>query len=299
MRTEKPKEYPYAVGRLRVIEKGMLDGAAIARAAECASADEAFRLLAEAGYDVSGGNADAAASAEYAKLTALIRSLIPDERRVLSVLFGRNDYHNAKLRVKSRVAGGGAGYELPGGFADEEALDGAEREASDAYARSGDPRVIDIALDRAALGRMAEDAAATGDSFLTEYARIVVDCANISAFTRTDLWAGFAAAFAPGGELPLSFFKSAFQSDNKARALAPTHYASLVSGAAGDLDRARDALLIRLAKSVKAETISFRPVAAYAIGKEIEIRNVRLALLAPVAKIAAEAVKGALREAYV
>lgn len=103
--------YAYAIGRIRVIEKRLLDKAKFDRMIDSKSPVEALKILFEAGYgETSADTGDK--TFEYEKLLKeeqknLYRLLreITDESEVFDIFLLRNDYHNIKVILKSEFLG--------------------------------------------------------------------------------------------------------------------------------------------------------------------------------------------------
>lgn len=303
---KKSTSYAFSVGRLRVIERRLMDRAAILRIADSSNITDALRVLEEAGYcdDLYWTSSiDAVLSKEYSRLFKLARELISDND-VLTVLFGKNDYHNAKIEIKSSYKSKGESgefgnyddFRLPGGILPEEILAIATAEAVAAFDKTVEPHIIDMIMDKAALETMVSAAKRIGDPFLLDYAAAFVDCANLSIVMRAS--SIFEGAFAKGGTLPIRDLEKSFETGERDM-FKNTRYARIVFEDIKRFDKNRDDLIMKIVKAVKNESLTFRPIVAYVFGKEIEIRNVRLAFLCVGAGVSPETVKGGLRESYV
>jgi V/A-type H+-transporting ATPase subunit C len=324
----KPKEYPYAVGRIRVVEKGLLNRGAINRLAEAGTVEACVKLLTDAGYDGSlaqGGDFEPILANESERLLALMRELGPDGD-ALDVFLIKNDFHNSKTLIKAAaVNANGDPYLVPAWRARIDALRAfaasgdfsglpnalavAAVEASEAFAKTKNPQLIDLIMDKAAFARVSEAAKAAGEPLLEEYAAAAADIANIGAFLRLARRkrdaesGGFARAMVPGGSLGPDFFG---KGDLIPR-LSNTRYAALLKevGDGADfrttltkLDRAGGDYLMALMRRRKNETLSIWPLIGYLYGKESEISQARLCATAIRGGVSADEIKERLRDCY-
>ena len=93
------KTYPYAVARIRVLEKQLLNRQMFIQMAEAKSPEDSLRIIAEAGYaDTSNNNIhnfENILTQELSKTYEILKSLAPEEKFV-DVFLYKNDYHNLK-----------------------------------------------------------------------------------------------------------------------------------------------------------------------------------------------------------
>ncbi|NLC69541.1 MAG: V-type ATP synthase subunit C [Clostridiaceae bacterium] len=108
-------QYAYGVGRIRVIEKRLIDKAKFDRMIEAKTTKEALKMLNEAGYGEpapeDGINPHAYEKLireEQKKLYNLIRELT-DGAETVNIFLLRNDYRNVKVLLKSEFLGMEAG----------------------------------------------------------------------------------------------------------------------------------------------------------------------------------------------
>ncbi|MCL2060232.1 MAG: V-type ATP synthase subunit C [Oscillospiraceae bacterium] len=214
--------YAYAMGRVRAVERKMLGRSQFDRMIEARTADDAFRVLHEAGYSGAGGasgvGAGASPDAQHAardyellldaeneRLAAFVTEISP-EPRLLNFFLLRFDYHNLKVLLKTEFSGaaGGPALSHSGVIApDKLAANIRERElfalpdpmaegvmeAIKAYQhsvsiQSPDPQCVDIHLDRAMYAHMMGEAKALGSPFMEQLTRINIDLVNIGSFLR-------------------------------------------------------------------------------------------------------------------
>ncbi len=185
--------------------------------------------------------------------------------------------------------------------------------AKEAYAATGDPRLIDAILDRACYVDMLSTLALAGDKTMTGWMQAKIDllniviCLRILRMKRGDAGRDFLSdTLLPGGTLQESFFYEAYATGEEGlwRALSSTSYAALcrwdgsepslraVEKAADDLwmERVRDGARIPFGAAVAG---------GYLIGWETAVRNIRIVLAAKDAGLSNEALRERIRVSYV
>ena len=101
------EDYAYAVARIRVLETGLLNQAAIEQLLACQDEQQCLQILTEKGWgngDPASG-ADAILSREREKTWEIMDSLVAD-RSVFSVLSYQDLFHNLKAAVKASILDG-------------------------------------------------------------------------------------------------------------------------------------------------------------------------------------------------
>ena len=163
------EDYAYAVARIRVLETGLLNQAAIEQLLACQDEQQCLQILTEKGWgngDPASG-ADAILSREREKTWEIMDSLVAD-RSVFSVLSYQDLFHNLKAAVKASILDG----TTPNIFFSDCAIDGEDmvkflkdkeydrfpedmrevaREAYETFLHTRDGQLADIIVDRAAL----------------------------------------------------------------------------------------------------------------------------------------------------
>lgn len=197
-------DYLYASGRIRVLEGFLLNRERARRMIEGRMPEEAFSVLTECGYAAAPASTpeelELLLAAERTRLFDTVAAMIPDAR-IVDVFRTRYDIHNIKVLLKNRgEIGSSAGLLLDCGQVQPESLiaalhDPASKDlppwmryaiedAREILARTGDPQLMDIALDRVCLKEMLALAGAAGSPFLTGYVRLIIDAANLRAYFR-------------------------------------------------------------------------------------------------------------------
>ncbi|MBQ5950849.1 MAG: V-type ATPase subunit [Lachnospiraceae bacterium] len=327
----KDTEYLHLSAYLRAREASLLSAERLERMASAADAAEALRLLSEAGYpDLAGASdrefEDALAKRRAAELSDVER-LCP-EKDVVTAFRLRYDYHNAKVLVKS---GGslpeGANLYSGCGRVEPDVLVNAYREdvwgdvppalasaitaARDALARTSNPQLADMDLDKACFAEMLSLTKGLSDGFYYGYARLMIDAANLRSAVRC-LRGGMddgvlRAALIPGGTVDPDRISELTYSEGPAAAFAN---GPLAQAAALGADAAQGAPLAGFEKAcdnalmehlAAARRTAFGPAVAvgYLSAVEAEIVAARMVVQAKKSGVPADILRERLRDAYV
>lgn len=220
----KDTEYLYLSSMLAARSAQMLTRERMERMLDAPSFEESAKLLEDCGYvDMSAMNAsevEQALSEHRGRILGELAKLAPAPALV-DIFRLRYDYHNAKVVIKAAAAN------LPGGSmlsaagrvpADkiQEAYNSGELgslpnamakaigEAGAALARTDNPQVADILLDKACYAEMAE-LAGNGSAFLQGYVRFLIDSVNLRTAVRVRRIEGgmdfLKKALLPGGSV--------------------------------------------------------------------------------------------------
>ena len=282
---------------------------------------DAARALTDCGYeDMSGFDTrgiNAALEKHRDREIADVYEMCPD-KAVVDIFRLKYEYHNAKTLVKSAGAAEGllsaAGrseteelrraYESGDGSALAPELARALEEAKVTLARTGDPQLSDFILDKAYFAELSELAEKTGDSFIKEYAQVLIDSTNLRIAVRS-MSIGkaekLAGALIPGGSIDADAVKSAMVSRDALTALyANTIFAEAVQaeGMTAFELAADNAVNGFLADS---ERIAFGPAAVvgYLAAVENEIMAIRIILTGKLMGIDPRLLRERLRDCYV
>lgn len=205
--SNKVKDYDYLFlsTMLRAREAKMLSSDRIRRMIDAQSFSDAAKQLTECGYeDMSGMTAqqiDQTLSSHRAAIFEELSRVMP-EPAILDAFRLKYDYHNAKVLVKSEAAdvdgaylmsdsGSVAPQALMEAFHNEEfrfipkRLGDAIVEARGIIRRTENPQLADFAIDKAYYAELLEKAKKLSSPFLTEYAKLSIDGANLGAIVRT------------------------------------------------------------------------------------------------------------------
>lgn len=322
------KTYPYAVARIRVLEKNLLNTQILNNMAEAKTAEDAVKILKDAGYGsstetVSVYDYEKMLTDETKKVYSLMEELVPKEN-MFNLFLYKNDYHNLKVLLKQEVASvDGSKYlienstisidtlknaiinrnfdELP------EIMAQAATDALDAYSRTQNGQLIDIILDKAVYKHMNLAAKESKNNFIIELVQIMCDLTNIKTFLRVirmkksfDL---FMTAFLEEGSIKKELFEEAFKADNPASFFYGTKYGKLCeigfSQSFTEFEKLCDNFQIEFIKKAKYVSLTIEPLVAYLFAREAEIKMARIIITSKLNKIDTQIIKERLRESYV
>lgn len=294
--------YGYAVGKVRVLETRSLDQAALERLLDARGFAEQKRLLAETEYARYLEGAETPHEVERAlddALDGFYRFLEVAALPEAMVRFFRlrYDYANLKAVLKARLFGIG----LDGLLVDHGTIstsvfagdlaglpDSLAAVASDA-ATAADAASVDDLVDRAYFGELLATARRSGSRFLKSLARLSVDIANVKTLVRARLAGRDAQALdallIEGGSVsiadltvlaavPLDELPNSVRRYPALRPLAGTTFTD-----PAQLDPALDSLMAATLRQGRREAAGPEPVIAYVMGREAEVRVLRVLLL--------------------
>lgn len=323
----KHKIYPFAVAVVRSKENNLVSKDKLMQMAEAPTAEEALRILSESGY----GSLPADEIHDFEKLLSAqlsdayrsLAGLIPDDKLVDIFLY-KNDYHNIKVLIKQTVSGiDGSAYLIDGGtvsldtlkaafeerkFTDLPDLDiAAVNEAMEEYAKTKDGRYIDLILDRACFKTMAEAAQKSKNDYVIGYVERLADVTNIKTFIRIKRrgknFKIFEDAYVSGGSLDLETFAEAYESDNPEAVLTGRGYDQVckdfMTESFTKFEKNCDDFIMSYVKDARYKSLTPEPIVGYIIGKETEIKCVRIIMTCKLNNIDTETIKERVRESYV
>lgn len=318
--------YAYAVGRIRVAENAMLDRNRYERMIDQPTVDDCLRVLYEAGYQEASGYENMLKH-ESIKLYNYLREISP-EPEVFRMFQHRNDAHNIKVLLKDEFSNKESDHlllengsyevaalkvmireryfkELP------ELLSEATIQAIELYNKTKDPQIIDILLDQAYFRLFQRLSIATGNIYLIQLAKIQIDIANISSYIRVkskmeDLEL-LSKVLIDGGTIDRKEFSRYFQEqmDVFKEKMSVTAYSEIIEQSfeysfnITKLEKACDDYLMKYLRKSKNKAFGIEPLVGYMVGKETEIRNVRIILVGKINHIDNDVIRERLRASYV
>lgn len=332
----KPKDtdYLYSTARVRALERFLLTREHMERMLEAKSDEDASKVLIECGYEnasiTSVRQLEELLSRERHRVYNLLLSFVP-HRGVVDVFRIKYDYHNLKAIIKSEARRTDAGHlMIDSGRFDPSLLLGAVHksdysaltkrmrdaavEAVDLLARTSDPQLSDISLDKACYAEMLEAAAECKSDFLAAYVRLSIDAANLKTIVRSERTGRSSdflrRALIEGGNIGIDRL-TAFSSDMPLEKIfvrtplerAASYGDELLSSSGGaslsDLDSLCDAALS--AHLGKAHMVPFgeAPVIAYMAAKEEEYAAIRTILSGRLSGVPADYIRRRLPSASV
>lgn len=330
MRKAKSTDYLFLSTYLRAREKELLSKEKLAALLDAPSFDEAARLLADSGYpDMSGYSAKQVEKCLGERRIALfdeVEKLSP-EKNLTEFFRLKYDYHNVKVLVKAEGAGADgqallsdAGRVPPQTILDAffndsyrflpEPLGRTLREAKGVLARTGNPQLADFAVDRAYFAELLRTAGGLGSAFLTNYAKTLIDSANLRSavrcvrmgkdqeFLKLGLVSGGnietdrLLANLGGEGLPALFASTVFE---EAAALGAE---AMQGGAMTRFEKACDNAVMRFLRAARMVSFGSEPVVGYLAALESDITAVRILLTGRLAGIGPQRLKERLRDTY-
>lgn len=323
----KKKIYPYAVARIRMLERSLLTEKEYMQMVDARSADEAMKVLVDAGYG-EFGQADAREfekllSAQLSKAYSDVRELVTNEN-FMDVFLYKNDYHNLKVLIKADITGTDAdNYLIGGGTVDLEVLKSAfatknfgsipfvmqeaVAEAYEAYGKNQSGQAVDLVLDKAAFKQMDITAKKSGSEFIKKYVEYVCDITNLKNFLRVKTmkrpFEMFAEIYVEGGSITADAFRTAYGADTPWAGFRGSQYGELCTEGMPQgftvFERLCDNFIMRFIREAKYRSLTMEPMAAYIYARETEVKTVRIIMSGKLNDIDADIIKERLRDAYV
>ncbi len=327
--------YMYASSRVRALENGIVGKDRIEQLLGVASMDEAYARLSEFGVEIVK-DADGCVLEEQTlqgilarALGALIESVPAPE--LFDFLRYPYDCHNIKAAIKSYLRGlSPAAMLSPLGTVDAgtvakmpieddfsrlpEAMAKGAPLAMQAYAKTANPRQIDLILDKACYADMLSCAKKSGEPFHLQMVQAKIDLTNLMICLRlVRIRAGeqgellLDRALLDGGILEKAALMRAYGEGEVALigCLVGTVYDKFAlslreqGGTAAAAERLVDDYLMELVRTVKYTTFGAPVLSAYFYAQEYAVRNIRIVLAAKRAGLAAETIRERIRTSYV
>lgn len=318
----------YANARAVTATRSLLGSDRLNRMADCASAQDALKILSEVNFGdgkivESPLDYEELVAAEETKLISFIKEVSPSEKLSKFLLCG-NDYHNAEAVMRAKYLKIDFTPMLTTeGFLSAEILK--ERIFSDDYA--GFPQTLSRALLEAdnlfvsgnADGRSVSTvfrralyeeffSLAESDKLLKEIYRAKADAANVAVALRSRNTADAKAQYVPGGTLSEEQLE-VLCTESSETIKEKFRYAKtkdLVYAADGftegrpltDFERLADGYALKFLKKEKYNDEGFRPFILYCYYKFAELSNVRIVMSCLNNGVTGTAVRERLRETY-
>ncbi len=324
-------DYLYLSAYLRAKESGLLTRERLERMASAPRYQEAAMVLTECGYPeldhASDSEIEAAFNARRNALLDDMEKLCP-ESALVEIFRLRYDYHNAKVLVK----GEGAHTEREELLSDcgrvrpavlEEAFRqddwravpsefaAAIREARNTLARTANPQLTDMELDKAYYAEFMALAETLSSDFCTRYGRLSIDMANLRSAVRClrgRMDEGvLRAAVIDGGNIPAGpmarrvyaeDIPSVFTGRTLAEA-ADLGQKAVEGGPLTPFERACENALTGFLREAKYVSIGPEAVISYLAVLEGEIVTARMVLMGKRAGVSQETLRERLRDTYV
>ncbi|MCR4907200.1 MAG: V-type ATPase subunit [Lachnospiraceae bacterium] len=316
------KNYIYAVARVRSHEMKLLSDQTIDRLVHADSMKSALELL--NGFGWNGSDPAEMLQTQEEAIWSFVDEIV-DDRSVFNVLHLRNDGHNLKAAVKAAYTGEEVSGTLTLPRANiapalvveavrernfevlPEAFRESAKEALDELFKTGDGHRSDTIIDRAVLDEIRRAGEASGDEVLSFFSEITVASSDIKIAVRgADTGAGreyFEGAVADCSSLKREELIQAGLSGREAiySCLSSTEYAEGVpelKKSISAFERFCDNRLIRFMKPQIHHSFTLSPIAAFILGRENEIKTVRIVLSGKQNGLEEDFIRERVREMY-
>lgn len=324
-------DYLFLSTYIRAREKSLLTRERLERMADAPDFDEAAKVLLECGYPDLTGVSDRALEETFSARRKAVFSemgrFCPEEALVDAFRL-KYDYHNAKVLVKAQ----GAGVEGDGILSDcgrvspkilreafwEESwrkvpapLAAAIREAKATLARTGNPQLADMGLDKAYFAELLALTKEMSGGFYLGYAKLSIDVANLRTAVRCirgRMDEGvLRTALIEGGEISRDRIAKRVYGEGVAqvfsgrilRQAAEIGQQAIEGAPLSAFERACDNTLIRYLTNAKMTAFGPEAAVAYLVSLEGEIVAARMVLLGKRSGLAPERLRERLRDCYV
>jgi len=329
-------DYAYASARIRAMEPKLLGKSHFARMLEAPSASEAYKVLTESDYGFAGNSTGSVfdfeilLTEEMQKCYRLLMEITP-QPEIIKAFQRRHDYFNIKVLLKAEFLGRQAPPILvETGTIGSEAMSRMIRERDyseltpimrkvieeirDVFARTQDPQIVDLLLDRASYRQLTEDLSGIESPYLHKIARIMADITNIKMFIRArslnKSWDFIRKLLLEDGsiqekvwfensEKPVDDFVEEIRFSDYGEATGRGWELYKAQNNISGLEKLLDDLLMKFVCEARMVTMGVEPLIAYLFAKETEIRNVRIIMTGKINKLPVELIRERLREGYV
>lgn len=326
--------YVYACSRIRANERNLLNREKLNMMIESRTMEDALKVLQDAHYGDEGEviqplTYERTLQKETDKLYAFLQSLAPGDEafRIFALPF---DYHNIKVLLKAEALGiDGTSMLMSGGTLSASDMAAALRErnmmqltsrmkqavdeAADSLARTKDPQSVDLICDRACYAEISEVAEHSGNRYIQGYVSLLIDTINLKTFVRCrrmeQNWNYFESVYLEGGSIssktfvagydePLAQFAARIASTPLGRAADEGGAALKETGTFTMIEKLCDDALIDYVKDAKYISFGVEPLIGYAVGKQMEIKSVRIILAGKMVGVPGDQIHGRVRETY-
>lgn len=335
MKKYKSNDYIFVTTYIRCKEKYLLTREKAERMLDSKTPDDAMKVLYEMNYgegldDVSAADFEKLLSLELKKTYEMVMSLAPEQDYFTHFLYPA-DYHNVKVLLKSEFSGGTSDDILMDvgsvatatltelvqtrkyfGMREEMAKD--IQDAVETFGTTRDPQIIDLILDKACYRDINLEVAKLKNDFITGYIELKIDVANLKSFIRAKEmkkpWDFFSKIYIDGGKIPERLFINNYDEtpEQFSDRLEAYDLSTLMqessqmlkdTGRFTVLEKLCDNLLVEYMKRSKYVAFGIEPLVGYLVGKENEVKAVRIIMAGKLAGISADLIRERMRETYV
>ncbi len=331
MKKTKDTQYLYLSANIRAQENRMIGTQALHKMISAATPEEAYKTVTDAGIgaDINYKDFETALTQELVSTYERLEKACPDPEMIKIFRF-KYDGHNLKTLIKAQSCGlSTEGLLSPLGTVGEKALENGLRDgdfgelephiaqaalkARDQLAKTNDPQMVDILIDRAVLESMAAHTAKYQSKFLHRLVNANIDIANIRCFVRIkrigkDLLF-LKEVLAEGGSIPTQRYLELFAKpfDDFFEMLNSTPYGPALAGAydaiknhgtLSEFEKLCDNFMVEILKESRFVPFGIEPVLSYLIAKENETQSIRIVMASKIAGVNPDKITERLRETY-
>ena len=314
---------------IRALEARLLTEADLTRMVDAPDNMEAIRVLQEHGYEPMEANMASVTAALKAEQSHLFEDLngFQMDSRVFDFFRVRQDYHNAKVLLKSAVTKQDAARLLMDGgriepeeitriinegddFRLPEGMQSAVTEARQTLAATMDAQRSDFILDRAFYAEVLSIAVSTENPFLIGYVQLMIDSDNAKALLRALKMMkadAFSDAVVEGGSVDAATLVAAIENGAVTEPFQGTALAGAVETIAPNIyngtltafERTCDDVMTEYLQKAALIPYGIEPVVAYIAVKQREIQNVRIIMNGRLAGLSPKTMRERMRMSYV
>jgi len=327
--------YAYSSASVAVLYGRLVDRNTIERMIETENASDALKLMVEKDY----GSTPAATESPYEyerlileeehKVYRRMDELLPEKKHIAFFKY-KNDCHNIKVLLKGEMADSDHIRLNPNGTIDPNKLQVAIRErkldllpkefsqaieeALESYAKTKNPAVFDIYLDKACFLLMTKTAEESKNKILKAIAEFIIDSNNIKALIRNMTVSKsmnlLRSTILSKGSVDLSEYvklfngtmeqvKAYFSGKPLGEVVTKSIDAYLSTGSLSGMDKYFDEYYLSLIKEYKQQIDGPAPVFYYHALKEMEMKNMNLVMTGKINLLPKDDIRERLRIYYV
>lgn len=325
------KDYLHATALVRGMENHMVGRRDLQKMVEARNVDEAFKVVTDTGLGVgkNPGEYEEVLGESLAQTYKLAQDVCKD-KGVVEIFRYKYDGHNLKTMIKAIRTGQDCAHILSDlgnvpvkALATElesdryellaPALAAAAGEAKELLAKVCDPQMVDVIVDKAVLEASCRKAQDVGNRFLCELTQAQADIANIRSAVRVKRMGKdvffLRRVLAGGGRIDCAKLLEAFPKgmedilavvlmSDYGKFLEPGFDSLRTGGSLTAFERLCDNVLLSLLFRARMVSFGMEPVIAYLLGKESEIKAIRIVMASKLAGVPAQQINERLRDAY-
>ena len=321
-------KYAYAVSGAHVYEKNYFRKSDMDKLLAAPSYEAVVAILQERGWTMPEDTRDSGKilDLELSRAWSWVQLSAPDPK-IFRVLILRNDFHNLKAGIKCLLSD----FDVDAQFCKPASIDPSVmkeaienhafdqlpapfaelgQEVYDLLVRTGDGQMADVLIDRKCLDEITKEAEASGVDLLKEEMEIYTATCNIKTAFRaikTGKDGAFLEKALSSGNKTISREKliacagAEKKMDELLSYLSTTSYSSgtkYLSSSPAEFEKWVDDQMLSLLLPTKYSPLGPEPLIGFYLGKEAEIRNIRIILAAKQNNLPLDVVSGRLRRLY-